>query len=151
MTAIIFNSLLTVVLITLFIFVHKKAPVFKTGTFYSIIIFILLSVFLGRTLNFYERVPHWDKMLHFLSGFIIASAGKEIYIKIKGDMGNKLLLNLFVLFFAVAVAGLWEIYEFTGDSIFGTEFQNNSLADTMTDIIAGSVSALMYLIFQKVR
>ena len=79
------NSAYTLLLIGALWLIHKKFPVFKSSTYISFVIFILLSLFMGRTLNMYARVPYWDKLLHFLSGFIFAQAGKEIYAKLGGN------------------------------------------------------------------
>ena len=40
--------------------------------------------------------------------------------------------------FSIAAAGVWEIWEFSTDMLFGFHSQNNSLIDTMMDIICGS-------------
>ena len=37
----------------------------------------------------------------------------------------------------------WEIWEFSGDMLFGLSSQGGSLIDTMTDIIAGSCGAVV--------
>ena len=123
---------------------------FRVFTFKTCIVFsllLILSVFLGRTLHFYETVPHWDKILHFASGFIFAKAGKEIYFRLGGNRKTRWLLLCFSLFCAISAAALWEIWEFTGDSLFDLNAQNNSLRDTMLDISLGSVSGAIYSLF----
>ena len=59
------------------------------------------------------------------------------------DSRAVLLPVLFSLFLAIAAAGLWEVYEFCGDTFFHLQAQGGSLTDTMTDIIAGSCGALI--------
>ena len=49
----------------------------------------------------------------------------------------------FSIFFAMAVAGGWEIWEFTTDQLLGFASQNNSLIDTMLDIICGTVMGVI--------
>jgi uncharacterized membrane protein YjdF len=141
------NSAYTIFLIAAFVLLHKKAHIFKISTRNSFIIFILLSIFLGRALNFYALVPQWDKLLHFLSGFLFAQAGKEIYLKLGGNKQNKAVLNYFALFSAFSAATLWEIWEFASDKILNTNAQNNSLDDTMYDIVAGSVGGIIKVIY----
>jgi uncharacterized membrane protein YjdF len=146
------NSAYTLFLIGAFWLIHKKFPVFKISTHSSLVVFILLSVFLGRTLGMYSVVPHWDKLLHFLSGFIFAQAGKEIYVKLDGNkQKSKALLNSFALLSAFSIAGLWEIWEFASDKILNTNAQNGSLNDTMYDIIAGSLSAIIKVAYDILR
>lgn len=59
------------------------------------------------------------------------------------DSRAVLLPVLSSLFLAIAAAGLWEVYEFCGDTFFHLQAQGGSLTDTMTDIIAGSCGALI--------
>ena len=124
--------------------VNAKFRVFTFKTCIAFSLLLILSVFCGRTLGFYETVPYWDKALHFLSGFIFARAGKEIYFRLGGSRKSRWLLLCFSLLFAISAAALWEIWEFAGDSLFGLTSQNNSLQDTMLDIILGSVSGGIY-------
>lgn len=141
------NSLYAIFSIAAFAFIHKRYSTLNPATYYAVIIFILLAVFAGKVLNFYSIVPYWDKILHFLSGFLIASIGKQIYEK---SNSNTKILNLFILSFATGAAGIWEIYEFTVDGLLGLQSQNSSLSDTMWDMIAGSISAVFWVVSLKI-
>ena len=143
------NSLITILCLVAVMVINKKIPVLTTGTYYAVLIFVLLSVFAGRSLEIYHIIPFWDKILHFLSGFVFVSSAKNIYVKLNGNIKNTALTNLFALSFAVAAAGVWEIYEFTIDKLFNMVSQNGSLDDTMWDIIAGSASAVIALWWTK--
>lgn len=146
----VFNSLLTAFCIVGFFVINKKFSLFNNATLYAVIVFILLAVFMGRTLKMYNFFPQWDKILHFTSGFVIASIAKQVYKKIKGDTTNKVLMNWFVFLFAAASASVWEFYEFFVDSLFNMSAQNG-LADTMLDMIAGTSSALITIIISNCR
>ena len=50
---------------------------------------------------------------------------------------------LFSIIFAIAAAAVWEIWEFSTDQLFGFLSQNNSLHDTMWDIICGSIIGIV--------
>lgn len=126
---------------------NAKFRIFSFKTCIAFASLLILSVFLGRTLNFYATVPYWDKILHFASGFVFARAGKEIYLRLGGISENRWLFLCFSLFAAISAAALWEIWEFAGDSLFGLTSQNNSLHDTMLDIILGSLSSTIYCLF----
>ena len=141
--SLLLNSLLTLGCLSGFWILDKKLNVFSTKSFVSVLIFILLSVFAGRSFSLYEKFIYWDKFLHFLSGFILVVIAKQVYKKLKGNVHNKALIKLFSLFTAVSGAAFWEIYEFSCDRILGTTAQNNSLTDTMLDIILGTLSALI--------
>lgn len=143
------NSIYTVICIFGFAIINKKFPVIKTGTFCSVIVFIILSLFAGRTLKIYNLIPQWDKILHFISGFILVSVGKEIFLKLNNNSINKRLMNIFAVLFAIASAGIWEIYEFSIDKILGTLAQNGSLDDTMWDIILGTTSSIISIIMKS--
>ncbi len=145
------NSAYTLLLIGALFLIHKKFSVFKSSTYNSFVIFILLSVFLGRTLGMYASIPYWDKLLHFLSGFIFAQTGKEIYAKLDGNKKSKALLISFALLTAFSIAGLWEIWEFASDKILNTNAQNGSLDDTMYDIIAGSLGGIIKVVYDILR
>ncbi len=129
------------------ILIQKKFIFLKKATFNLCIAFILMSVFAGTVLGFYELIPWWDKLLHFLSGLLFAQIGKEIYIFYGGNKKNNRLYILFSISFAFGVAGLWEIWEFTGDNILKTNAQGGSLTDTMLDIIFGCVGAPLLFIY----
>lgn len=146
---VVFNSLLTVFCILAFAVIHKKFSIFTDGTYCACVIFILLSVFAGRTLKVYNLISQWDKVLHFTSGFIIFAIGKQVYAKLNGDIKNRTLMNWFALLFAIAAAGIWEFYEFFIDSILNMSAQNG-LVDTMLDMIAGTVSALIAVALKEI-
>ena len=143
--------ILILVCISAVCIIKKFTRIFSIYTFYASIIFILLSLLLGKEFSFYEIIPFWDFLLHFLSGFIIASIGKQIYVLLDGDIKNNKFIIVFILCFAISTAAAWEIYEFTTDMILGTNSQNNSLSDTMWDIIAGSLSSAIYLLTFKFK
>lgn len=144
------NIILTVLCIVAVTIIYKKTKFLTKGAYFSVVIFILLSIFLGRGMRIYRIIPFWDKGLHFLSGFIAVAVARHLYSAFGGDTKNKTLFNLFAITFAVAVAGVWEIYEFTIDSLFGMQSQNGSLQDTMWDIILGTVSGLISVILSLV-
>lgn len=108
--------------------------------------FVFLSMYLASTLNFYS-ITNYDKFLHLLSGAIIAIIGYVLYIYLTTEASRKeinpLTPAIFVILFATAAAGTWEIWEFTTDSLFGLTAQNNSLNDTMWDIICGTVVGII--------
>lgn len=53
----------------------------------------------------------------------------------------------FPFLFSVACAGIWELWEFATDSIFGLTAQNGSLNDTMWDIICGTIGGMISCTF----
>jgi hypothetical protein len=103
----------------------------------------------GWYVTFY---PYYDKVAHLISGTSIALIGflGVIFLDRYWRMN---LTPLFIVFFTVtfgmALGGIWEIYEFAVDQVFGSPLSvpmQNSLADTMWDMIAdllGSVAVAL--------
>lgn len=111
--------------------------------------FIILSMYFGNVLNFYTYIKNYDKVLHFLSGIIISLLSIIVYCYFtQEDIENinKRFLMFFSIIFITSLAGLWEIWEFSTDRIFGLQAQCNSLIDTMLDMIAGTIGGIISLI-----
>ena len=139
----IFRTVLTFITIVIAYMLFKKSFLKGASIIYYInIIFIFLSMYLASVWNFYG-IPNYDKFLHLLSGAIIAIIGYALFIYLTNDISRKemnpLTSVIFVILFATAAAGVWEIWEFTTDSLFGLSAQNNNLHDTMWDIICGTI------------
>lgn len=144
----IFRIALAGVTAWIFYFVYKKTFLRKSRiSFYLIFTFIFAAMYLGSVLDFYIIVPSYDKILHLISGIIIAIIGYIFFLSlIKSDEKNlyhPMMGVIFSILFAIAAAGAWEIWEFTTDQLFGFTSQNNSLIDTMLDIICGTVMGMV--------
>lgn len=135
-----FETLGTLLLVT--VFLHRFQPMY----FYGIVLFACFAQFGGAMLNFYDFIPIYDLLLHGASGILLVLMGhyllslllrKQPKLKLPGSV-----TLWFSWLFATASAGVWEIFEFTMDQLFGLDCQLNSLPDTMTDIIAGTVGAI---------
>lgn len=143
----LFRIGLTFITIVFVYLLYKKS--FLKGAkiiYYINITFIFLSMYLASIWNFYS-IPNYDKFLHLLSGVVIAIIGYVLFLYLTTDKSrneiNPLMPMIFVILFATAAAGVWEIWEFTTDSLFGLTAQNNSLTDTMWDIICGTVVGVL--------
>lgn len=112
-----------------------------------ITLFIYASFYLGMIRDYYDYYWWWDIMMHTTSGVFLGFVGflivytlnfeKKIELKL-----SPLFIALFSFIFAMAIGALWEVYEFTLDSIFGSMHQLDSLTDTMWDLILDAVGAL---------
>lgn len=98
----------------------------------TIHIFILLFIFahfiLGEIVGIYTTSAVFDKVLHTMSGFAIALCGFSLVNLLNSQRNVAFRLNpFFVAFFsfcfALAIALLWEIFEFAADSLFGMNMQ----------------------------
>ena len=135
--------------ITLWImyFVYKKTFLRKARiSFYLIYFFIIGAMYLGNVFDFYIIIPMYDKILHLLSGLIIGLIGYILFLHISNssveNSFKRYMPMLFSIMFSIATAAIWEVWEFSTDQLFGFTSQNNSLKDTMWDIICGTVMGI---------
>lgn len=111
------------------------------------LLFIFFAQTLGSVLDFYQKYYFYDKVVHFSSGLVTSFLG--IYILVILNIYNKknFLFNfVMIIFTSMAIAGFWEIFEFTCNSIFGGDAQKVMLTgvnDTMTDIIVALLGSLL--------
>ena len=109
-------------------------------------LFAMFAQYFGSMLGGYHKLWCYDLILHFSSGALLVLAGDLLYQRLwrKHDMRTAphALPLCFSALFSIACAGLWEVYEFTSDFLLHIGSQGN-LADTMTDIIAGTTGALL--------
>ena len=122
-------------------------------------IFLYCAIYLGEVRNFYYVIPYWDSILHAFSGAMLGALGFS-FVSYFNDMEvlethlSPFFVALFAFCFALAAGAVWEIYEFSVDSMFGTNMQKFILADgtvlvgqaalrdTMKDLIVDALSAL---------
>ncbi|MDO5515959.1 MAG: hypothetical protein Q4F66_00285 [Clostridium sp.] len=119
------------------------------ASYIAALIFILMAMYFGNILNFYDLVPYYDKILHTSSGIIIGIMSIVVYAHFTKEYFHKVnprFIMLFCVIFAIALAGGWEIWEYTTDKLFGLDSQLGSLDDTMTDIICGTIGGIIALI-----
>lgn len=109
-----------------------------------IILFLYGTIFLGEVGDYYEKFWWWDTLLHGGSAFAFGFAGFLIlyllFIRNK-LMASPFMVSVFSFAFALAIGAIWEIFEYTVDSLFGTSMQKSGLRDTMGDLIVDSVGA----------
>ena len=123
-------------------------------------IFLYCAIYLGEVRSFYYTFPHWDTILHTFSGAMLGALGfsfvnflnntDEVPINL-----SPIFVSTFAFCFAVTLGVIWEIYEFTGDLVLGTNMQKfalengvllvgqKALADTMKDLIVDIIGAFL--------
>lgn len=123
-------------------------------------IFLYCAVYLGEVRSFYYKIPHWDTILHAFSGAMLGALGFILVSLLNnhtkvGVHLSPFFVALFAFCFALAAGTVWEIYEFTVDSIMQLNMQKYlteagevligraALMDTMTDIITDAAAALV--------
>ena len=115
--------------------------------YYVLALFACAAQYFGMMFHFYERFSFFDLLLHFSSGFLLTMYGNyfcRFLVKKYSHPGIPAVITvLFSVFFAVTGAVIWEIYEFLADRFLGMTAQGIGVADTMEDLIAGSLSAVI--------
>lgn len=145
-------SVLTLIILFLPSIIEKKLSVdFPSEFEIAVVIFIFASLYLGEMRSYYFKYWWWDLFLHTFSGLIIGAIGfslvnilnknKKVAISL-----SPIFVSIFSFCFALAAGALWEIYEFTIDSVFGTNMQKSGLVDTMWDLIVDAIGALVFSI-----
>lgn len=129
--------------------------------FYSGLVFVFMASSMGSVINLYRTFGPYDKIVHLISGFLLAALGMLIIERLMKKAAGKIDLKLFVIpmifaacMFSSGGAGLWEIFEFVADKVAGGQMQRG-MVDTVTDMIAGNIGALIYgvmaVIYEKRR
>ncbi len=97
-------------------------PVYLFGLFYAI------GPMLGQCHNLYYTVSWWDKMLHISGGVMFAFLGLFLFEKYVGkDKRKAVMTAVFALCFSMAIAALWEFFEFGADTFLGMDMQDDTV------------------------
>ena len=138
----IINVLLCVaalILYTIPTFVQEKLKFEFPNTFETIIyFFIFSSVVLGEINKFYIMIPHWDTILHLLSGFLCAGFGFSLFElcnKKKTVRDVTLIFTVIVSFcFSITIGVLWEVVEYAADNVLRVDMQKGTIVRDIASI-----------------
>lgn len=127
--------------------INKKInKILDNSIYINLSIFILIAALFGTCLGFYS-INHYDDFLHLYSGILSCNMGYLIikYFNNESNLINmhKAFIIIFLFMFAMGVASLWEIMEFSIDTLFGAHTQIGGLQDTMIDMIDAFVGAII--------
>ncbi len=117
-------------------------------------VFILLADFIGCVCNLYNTVSWYDVFVHFLSGMFTFVLATIIYRIISNNNNNKLLKILFCLGVVAIIAIMWEVFEFSIDSLAHTNLQHNQdtgVIDTMQDMIVAMLGGIISAIYTWIK
>lgn len=152
-TFVITSLIIGVTLLPLFI--SRRFRVYIPPQFQLMAIgFVFASLFLGEVRDYYQKFWWWDILLHTTSGFLLGILGFLLVHVLNEserlDMHIKPgFVAFFAFMFALGVGALWEIFEFTMDTLFGMNMQKpmlddpSGLTDTMIDLIVDALGALV--------
>jgi hypothetical protein len=103
----------------------------------------------GEALGLYDAWKPYDNVVHFIVPMLtsqvayIALARIEILPDLREEFAPRHYLGLFVVTFAlgVAIGGVWEIFEWASDAVFGSNLSMSN-DDTVGDLISDTLGAL---------
>ncbi|MGN1401614.1 MAG: hypothetical protein ACI4XL_08945 [Bacillus sp. (in: firmicutes)] len=105
-------------------------------------LFILVSVGFGTFGGAYS-IKHFDDFLHLSSGIWLGYGAWLLMVFFLGERVAesmpKPFIAFFIIIFALATAGAWELLEFAGDKLLHFTAQGRDPDDTMFDMIDGLV------------
>ncbi len=104
--------------------------------YYITMLFALCAIYMGSYLNFYEAIPWWDTMLHFVSGIllglmsiiIVSFVVKKRFGKFK-DNGDILFLVIVGVLVSISIAVFWEFYEYAFDYLADGNMQRSIIVE----------------------
>lgn len=112
---------------------------------FIVVLFIFASIYMGEVNKAYEHFWWWDIVLHTSSGVLLGYIGFLIlYVlyrkrQLKASAG---LIAFFTFCVGMASAGIWEIFEFSVDQLFGGTMQHG-LLDTMSDTVVACIGSII--------
>lgn len=109
-------------------------------------IFIFFADYLGCVWKLYDYIGWYDVFVHFIAGIFIYILG--MFILKVNKLDKKFIFSVFFcLIFVMGISGLWEVFEFSVDQLFGLDMQNvlyTGVRDTMEDMIIAFVGGIFY-------
>lgn len=141
----IFSSAFILILTFLPSLIEKNYKINLPVEFDFVITTILwLHFVLGEVNEFYHIFPWWDIFLHYASSILLGVLGFTIVYTLfftQQIKANPFFIALFTITFALSIGAVWEIFEFSMDSLFGFNMQKSGLIDTMWDLIIDAIGA----------
>ena len=116
-------------------------------------LFSFLSWTMGGAGSVYRRLPGYDKIVHCLSGVFVSMLALAFFRMLErghnSEGKNSATARWFVFFASMAVAGMFELCEFTLAPIMGRDLQHvldTGVADTMGDIFVCMLGTIVYVL-----
>lgn len=113
-------------------------------------IFLMLTLVAGTIWRVYDYVVWFDKLVHFASGILFALVCYNLIENSKKTSVSLFWLFLVTFSFSMMIGGVWEICEFSCDSLVNGNAQqwknltgHAVLFDTMFDLICDFVGSLI--------
>lgn len=122
------------VVVLLICLIEWKGGLRGGAVFYIVFFLMCSSNILGNGYGLYALMhPYFDKIMHTVSGIAFTCAGYAFTKKIAGgDDGKKFIYCLvFGLMFAMAIASVWEVFEYFVSEVLHDDMQSNYTVYTL--------------------
>ncbi|NBK97587.1 MAG: hypothetical protein EOM50_06140 [Erysipelotrichia bacterium] len=130
----------------------KWKPVYEI--YILAIIFMFLASVLGSSYRFYDHVLYWDKYVHCFSGVLGGEVAYLLFCLLKKTQfvkkEDRTLLYVFINAVNIAIAALWELFEYAGLVFFdydGIRHYTTGVHDSMSDILVCIIGGLVTTYF----
>ena len=131
-----------VVTLILTMLYYRKVEILDTSLYVVLNLFIFFSILLGSSYDLY-KINHYDDFLHFWSGFIGVKIGYN-ELKALQVTGRR---NKIIFLVAMGISSIFEIVEYSMDTLFGANTQAGGLKDTMHDMIDSLLGGIIMVIY----
>lgn len=139
------SIIITITLPYLIEFILRKKIPLGIKTFY--ILFVFLAQFLGVTIELYNEWAYFDKFTHWLSGILTALLSLSVLKYLDMYEEHKIAFNIiWMISITLAVASLWEFFEYIANIFFGGDAQRVALTgvnDTMQDMLVAFIGSIL--------
>ena len=111
--------------------------------------YIFILMILGCLARFYGVFEYYDVFAHFMFGFLGSIIAVYLLNCFKLQNKNIIFNIIFIISLTLALASLWEIFEYFASIIFKSDVQNvlkTGVRDTMEDIISALISSVIFII-----
>ena len=96
---------------------------------------IAVGSILGSCYDLYSTVPFFDTVLHGVSGTVFAALGfafAKVFFVERGRCRRRFFGTLlFALCFSLAIASVWEIFEYTASALFGFDMMEDTAVNSI--------------------
>lgn len=152
----VFYCILALILFLIPYIIDKKTAISLPNTLeITILFFIFSTTILGEIRNFYTTFPHWDTMLHTLSGFLCAAIGFSLVNIL--NHSNRSFMRLSYIFvalvafcFSMTIGVLWEFFEFAGDKYFNKDMQKDEIITKIASVKLNQNNENIPILLEKI-
>ena len=137
----VFISLLGLALLYTPLVISKKWKLYIPSNLQIImIVFIFAHFILGEIFRVYDYSILFDKILHTTSGLVMGAVGFSLVDLLNENKNTHLDLSpffvaLFSFCFSMMIAAVWEVYEFSYDSIAGGNSQRWQIEEDIANVV----------------